>query len=287
MSALAVQSLQSVSQAIAISANPKALRPISETAPIVSKEDIDWAQKLDKKMQFGWIPNEVDQAKYNTIVANLTAVRDGGGYVYEDTTSFSNNPRGIASIGSIIGRTLSGGYIGYQYGDDVSRITQTTYQNVKQGVVGGNWGEAGKGLVVGIKQAGAISLKAGAISSAINASTSIAANIFETISGRQTGQEGIGNVVSDTVGGFLSGVGATAFSGLSTLGISVAGVGGIPLMIAGVAGGAVGSVLIDMLYKGSGLFSLIKGRTMEALGSSAPAKKTVAEKVQATKPALN
>ena len=268
MSAFAVTSLQSVSRAMAISANQKPLTPISNTTPPISREDIEWAQKLDTKMQFGWIPNEVDQSRYNNIVQNLTQVRDGGGYVYEDTTSFSNNPRGIASIGSIVGRTLSGGYIGYRYGGNVATITQTTYQNVKQGVTHGNIGEAAKGLAVGLKQVGAISLKAGAISSALNAGTSILANTFETLSGRQTGQEGIGNVVGDTIGGFISGIGATAFSGLTTLGISVAGVGGIPLMIAGVAGGAVGSVLMDMLYKGSGVFSVIKGHTMDFLTPS-------------------
>lgn len=272
---MAIQSLPSVSQAMAQSANPKPVFPVSGTTAKVSPADIDWAEKLDKKMQLGYIPNQSDQIRYNHIIQNLQQIREGGGYVYEDTTFFSNNPRGIASIGSIIGRTLSGGYIGYRYSGEIANITHNTYQGIHDGIVGGHFGDAAKSLAVGLKDGGVIALKAGSISSAINAGTSIVANTFETLSGRQTGTEAIGNVAGDTVGGFLSGVGATVFSGLSTLGLSVAGVAGLPLVVAGVAGGAVGSVLLDMAYKGSGLFSVIKGRTMQMLKGSNTQSSTV------------
>ncbi len=238
------------------------------TAPVmapVSREEIEWAKKLDKKMEYGYVPDTAEQNRYNKVVAQLTGIKDGGGYVYQDTTSFSNNPRGFSAIGSLVGRTLSGGYVGYRYGGEVATITHTTYQNVKSGIVNGQFGQAFKGLAGGLKQVGVISIKAGGISSAINAGTSLFANTFETISGRQTAKEAVGNVAADTVGGFLSGMGASVFSGMASLGVTLAGAGGLPITIAAVAGGAVGSLLLDKAYKASGLFTLLKSKITKTL----------------------
>ena len=242
----------------------KPLEPISD-APRVAPTDLEWAEKLDKKMEWGYIPRAEEKQRYDNIVANLAAIRDGGGYVYEDKTSFSSNPQGISAIGSLVGRTLSGGYIGYRYGDRVGTITLDTYRQVKQGLSAGEPAQAWGGFVSGFKQAGALTLKAGGISTAINAGTSIVANVIDTVSGNQTRSEAIGNVAGDTVGGFFSGIGASLLSGTATLGMTLAGSAGLPVTIMGVAGGAVGSVLLDKAYKGSGLFTLIKTRTMEAI----------------------
>lgn len=243
----------------------KPLTPVSGTTPHVSPDDIEWAKKFDKKMEYGWIPSDADQTRYNKIVEGLKSIRDGGGYVYKDTTSFSNNPRGFSAIGSLLGRTLSGGYIGYRYSNEVATITHTAYNQIKTGIGSGDFGGALKGLAGGIKSSGIIALKAGGISSAINAGTSVVSNVVETLSGRQTGTEAVGNVAADTVGGFLSGVGASAFSGISTLGLSLAGTVGLPLTIIGVAGGAVGSVLIDKAYKASGLFTNVKSKVIKLI----------------------
>lgn len=244
----------------------KPLEPISDVQR-VSPEDLEWAEKLDKKMEWGYIPKADERTRYDIIVSKLTAIRDGGGYVYQDKTSFSNNPQGIAAIGSLVGRTLSGGYIGYRYGDRVGNITLDTYRQIKQGLTAGEPGQAWGGFVSGFKQAGALSLKSGGISSAINAGTSLVANVVDTAMGNQTGAEAMGNVAGDAVGGFFSGVGASIFSGTATLGMTLAGSAGLPVTIVGVAGGVVGSVLLDKAYKASGLFTLIKTRVMEAVDS--------------------
>lgn len=273
-----------------VSSTPTLIKPPNSPVakmPTVSSEDIDWAIKLDKKMVFGYVPSPENQARYNDIISRLNGIKDGGGYVYKDTTSFSNNPRGIAAIGSMVGRTLSGGYIGYKYSHDVAGITKNTYDAIKLGIGSGKFGQAFKGLAVGLKDVGVISLKAGGISSAINAGTSAVANAAEVMSGRQTGAEAVGNVTSDTVGGFLSGMGATVFSGISTLGLGVAGVAGTPLIVAGVAGGAVGSVLTDMLFKSSGLFTVLKNKVMLTLGGKEPQlpdEPKPVQEVQATTP---
>lgn len=242
-------------------------QPVSPHTPGVTREDIDWATKLDKKMEYGYVPSDADQQRYNMIIGHLKAVRDGGGYVYKDTTSFSSNPRGFSAIGSLVGRTLSGGYVGYRYSNEMATITHDTFVSVKDGISQGHFGEAFKGLAGGLKSSGIIAVKAGGISSAINAATSLVSNTFETIAGRETASEAVGNVGADTVGGFLSGIGASIFSGVSTLGLSLAGTAGLPLTIIGVAGGAVGSVLIDKAYKGAGLFSIIKGKITSVLDS--------------------
>lgn len=260
MTVSAIQPLNTIPGTLSPQQSPNPLQPVSPHTPDVSPADIDWAQKLDKKMEYGYIPSDSDQKRYNMIVGHLKAVRDGGGYIYQDTTSFSNNPRGFSAIGSLLGRTFSGGYIGYRYSNDVANITHESFLQIKQGIHAGDFGQAIKGLAGGLKGTGIIAIKAGGISSAINAGTSIVSNVFETISGRQTGTEAVGNVAADTVGGFLSGIGASIFSGISTLGLSLAGSVGVPLTIIGVAGGAVGSVLIDKAYKGSGLFTIIKSK---------------------------
>jgi len=265
MTTVAMQSLSSVSGALAVSTAARTSAVVSGSKPQIGREEIEWAQKLDRKMEYGYVPNATEQQRYNQVIEALKSVRDEGGYVYQDKTSFSSNPRGVAAIGSLVGRTLSGGYIGYRYGHDIGGITHTTFNTIRNGISAGDIPLALKGFAVGVKQAGAISLKAGAISSAFNAGTSIVANVVETLSGRQTGAEGVGNVAGDTVGGFLSGVGATAFSGISSLGLSIAGATGLPLTIMTVVGGAVGSVLTDKLYKGSGLFSVVKNKVTHAI----------------------
>lgn len=265
MTVTAIQPSTPLSGRLQMMQTGKPVQSVSNDVPSVSHEDIEWAKKLDKKMELGFIPSQPDQQRYNRVVEHLKAIRDGGGTVYQDTTSFSSNPRGFSAIGSLLGRTLSGGYIGYRYSHDMADVSLTTYNAVKTGITTGDFGGALKGLAGGLKDGGVISLKAGGISSAINAGTSVVSNVFETIAGRQTGSEAVGNVAADTVGGFLSGVGASAFSGLSTLGISLAGVVGLPLTIVGVAGGAVGSILIDKAYKASGLFSVIKTKTTKLI----------------------
>lgn len=238
--------------------------PVPE--PDVSRDEIEWAKKLDTKMQFGYIPKAEERERYAKITTQLGNIRDNGGYVYEDKTSFSRNPKGIAAVGSIIGRTVSGGYVGYRYSGTMSKITLDTFNNVRSSLAAGKISEALKGAAVGLKQTGIVSLKAGAISGAINAATSLGANLISVAKGEETSSEAAGNVVSDTVGGFMSGVGATVFSGLSSLGLSMAGGAGLALTVMGVAGGAVGSVLTDMAFKGSGLFTVIKHRTTELWG---------------------
>ncbi len=264
-------SLPSISDKLKADKNLKPLEPISN-APRVVPEDLEWANKLDKKMEWGYIPRAAEKTRYDNIVANLTSIRDGGGYVYQDKTVFSNNPQGISAIGSLVGRTLSGGYIGYKYGDRVGTITRDTYNQVKNGLTAGEPGQAWGGFVTGFKQVGALSLKSGAISTVMNTGTSIVANVINTTAGNQSGAEGIGNVAGDAVGGFFSGVGASMFSGGATLGMTLAGATGLPVTIVGVAGGAVGSVLIDKAYKGSGLFTVIKNRVMEAIDEPASEK---------------
>lgn len=235
------------------------------TPAAVTREDIEWAKKLDKKMELGYIPNPSEQSRYNKIVAHLTVIKDEGGLTYEDKTSFSNNPRGFSAIGSMVGRAFSGGYVGYKYSHDVAGISRETYQTIKNGIAAGEWGTALKGFAGGVKQTGVIALKAGGISSAINAGTSLISNVLETAGGRQTAKEAVGNVAADTVGGFLSGLGATVFSGAATLGMSLSNVGGLPITIAGVAGGVVGSLLLDKAYKASGLFTMLKNKVMRTM----------------------
>lgn len=260
-----LQPLPSLGDQLKKNQNLKPLDPISDDTPRVTPDELEWAEKLDKKMEWGYIPKSEEKIRYDVIVSKLTAIRDGGGYVYQDKTSFSNNPQGISAIGSLVGRTLSGGYIGFRYGDRVGKITLDTYNQVKQGLTTGSPGQAWGGFVGGFKQVGSLSLKAGGISTAINAGTSLIANVANVAAGNQSGAEAIGNVAGDTVGGFFSGVGASLFSGTATLGMTIAGSAGLPVTIMGVAGGAVGSVLIDKAYKGSGLFSVIKHRVMEAV----------------------
>ncbi|MGV3523187.1 MAG: hypothetical protein ACO1RX_03125 [Candidatus Sericytochromatia bacterium] len=266
----AIAPIQSVSGKLAHQLNPKPLLPLAPHANPVTPDDLEWAEKLDRKMEYGHVPSAEEQRRYNQIVENLKAVRDGGGYVYQDTTSFSNNPRGVAAIGSLVGRTLSGGFIGYRYGGNVSGILSNTLSQTKNSLANGEILGAVKNVAVGLKQTGVVSLKAGGISSAINAGTSVISNVAETLAGRQTGSEAVGNVTADTVGGFISGFGASIFSGVSTLGLTMAGAAGLPLTLVGVAGGAVGSVLLDKAYKASGLFSLIKNKVMGLLDEELP-----------------
>lgn len=238
--------------------------PVS-AQPSIKPSDIDWADKLDKKMEYGYVPSLQEQERYNQVLNQLHHIKQDGGYVYQDKTAFSNNPRGIAAIGSMVGKALSGGYVGYRYGGDMSHTYKETFVQVKSGITSGDFSHVVRSLGTGIKEAGGIALKSAGISAAVSAGTAVVSNVFEMMAGRQTAKESIANVTADTVGGLLTGVSASTFAGLTTLGLSFAGVTGLPVTILGVASGAVGSLLIDKLYKASGMFTMLKNRVSRAI----------------------
>ncbi len=52
------------------------------TAPVmapVSREEIEWAKKLDKKMEYGYVPDTAEQERYNKVVGQLTGINEGWG----------------------------------------------------------------------------------------------------------------------------------------------------------------------------------------------------------------
>lgn len=240
-------------------------RAPASTQTALKPGDIDWAEKLDKKMEYGYVPSLPEQERYNQVLKQLHSIKQDGGYVYQDKTAFSSNPRGVAAVGSMVGKALSGGWIGYKYGGDMSHTYKETFLQVKSDVAGGNISGAFRSLGVGIKDAGVIAAKSAGISAVISAGAAVASNIFEMAAGRQTAKESVANVAADTVGGLLTGATASTFAGLSTLGLSFAGVTGLPLTILGVTSGAVGSLLMDKLYKASGLFTMLKNRVSRVI----------------------
>lgn len=232
-----------------------------QAPPIVAEltaDEIDWAIKIDKRRELGYVPGAEVQERYNKVIQQLQGIHTNGGYIYEDTTAVSSNPKGFAAIGSLVGRTLSGGYVGYQYAKPFAREITTTVEAIKQGGGIGNIGNTAKQIAFGIRDVGLVTAKAGGISAAINGGVSVVSNLVEMTTGNLSTADAVGNVAADTVGGLLSGMAGAGFAGMSVLGMTAAKVGGLPTTIMAVTAGVVGSLVMDKIYKGSGLFTILK-----------------------------
>lgn len=138
-----------------------------------------------------------------------------------------------------VGELLIGGISGYQNHAQIADAIDKLRTN------GMNLADA--------KALGQASLKAGGLSAGISAAASAFQNISAVAQGKLSGKDAVSNVTTDTVGGLMAGTTAGLGAGAASLALKSIGAGGLVLSIGAAAAGALGGLLGNRLYDGSGL----------------------------------
>jgi hypothetical protein len=162
----------------------------------------------------------------------------GGTPVSSDTGTGSGFSTDFASISSMVAHGAGGGFSSYKLGAQMG-------QNMK-----GMFGNGFKGFIGGAKNVAITGVKGAGLSALVSAGVSAISNGVGVATGKVDGSKAVSNVIGDTIGGAVGGLGAVTLGGLGNLALGAFGVAGLPLTIATVGLGAVGGVLAGKMTKG-------------------------------------
>lgn len=165
--------------------------------------------------------------------------------VVGDTGSFGSD---FSSIGRMVAHAGGGGFASYKLGGQMADNYKGMFSNGIKGFFGGVKNVA----ITGVKGAG--------LSALVSAGVSAVANGVGVATGKQDGSTAVSNVLSDTIGGAVGGLGAVTLGGLGTLALRSFGIAGLPLTIATVGLGAVGGVLAGKLLDSSGAMQSLQSK---------------------------
>lgn len=210
------------------------------------------------------------QTPYNGYNGGMQTSPHGGIVpdTYTDTSGFSK-------MGSMISAAGSGGFVAYKLGGQMAKNignifggggnTQVQAQLAKSSQAllskGGNGlvseiqktsaaaakglnPQAGKGgsIIGGVGSVLATGLKGAGLGALVGAGISAVSNGIGVATGQISSSRAMDNVIGDTIGGAVGGLGAVTAAGLGSMLLGKMGVAGLPLTIATVALGAVGGM---------------------------------------------
>ena len=161
----------------------------------------------------------------------------------------------FTKIGGIVGSAVAGGAASYKFSATFSNSLKSTVQEVKTAEGMGN---KFKASFPGVKDMAQTSMKAAGIGALISGGISAITNGVDVLRGKKTGAEAVGTFAADTAGGAVSAMTGVAAGGLATFALG-AMFTGTPLIAIGVGVGALGALLGDRLFKGSGAYDAIRG----------------------------
>lgn len=210
------------------------------------------------------------QTPYNGYNGGMQTSPHGGIVpdTYTDTSGFSK-------MGSMISAAGSGGFVAYKLGGQMAKnignifggggnnaqlqaqmakSSQALLSNGGKSLVSelqktgaaakGLNPQAGKGgsIIGGVGSVLATGLKGAGLGALVGAGISAVSNGIGVATGQISSGRAMDNVIGDTIGGAVGGLGAVTAAGLGSMLLSKMGVGGLPLTIATVALGAVGGM---------------------------------------------
>ncbi len=98
--------------------------------------------------------------------------------------------------------------------------------------------------------------------SLIGGAVSSLTNMYKVVTGKEKGSEAVGSVVSDTVTSGVSGAVGAVAGGFASLGLGIAGIGGVPGIALAAGVGLIGAVGSQLLMQKSGIGEAIKNKVM-------------------------
>ena len=169
----------------------------------------------------------------------------------------------FTQIGSTVSTLAAGGAASFKYSSTFSNSLKTTITDVKATEGGFN---KIKATLPGVKSMGMTTLKAGGVGAIVSGAISAISNGIDVLRGKKTGAEAVGTFAADTANGTIGAMAGVATGGLATFALGSM-LTGTPLLVVGVGLGALGAIISDRLFKGSGAYdgirSSIMGRTSQ------------------------
>ena len=161
----------------------------------------------------------------------------------------------FTQIGNTVSAVAAGGAASFKYSSTFSNSLKTTITDIK--AAEGGMGKV-KASLPGVKSIGMTTLKAGGIGALVSGAISAISNGVDVLRGKKTGAEAVSTFAADTANGTVSAMTGVAAGGLATFALGSM-LAGTPLLIVGVGVGALGAILGDRLFKGSGAYDAIRG----------------------------
>lgn len=206
----------------------------------VTMSEIEWALIVEEKVQkYGYKPGPEEEAKYKNI---LTRFKNNSEIKMEFLDALSAQAPWVgANVSSIRYSKVAAGQI--------SKVIAAI--------------KTGNGSVVGsLKSLGGTVLKSTGLSALVSGGFSAVTNGIAYWQGKKTATQAVSNVVTDTVSGAATGLGATLVGGAAMAalaGTSVAGFG-LTLLVGGA--GILGGYLTDMLMNKTGAKEWVKSKVI-------------------------
>ncbi|MGV3523943.1 MAG: hypothetical protein ACO1RX_06950 [Candidatus Sericytochromatia bacterium] len=235
-------------------ANPNVFGPGMPAADQqVTMSEIEWALMLEEKVQkYGYTPTPEEEAKYQNTLARFKTNS-------EIKMEFLDS---LAAQSPWVGANVAS----MRY----SKIAATQVSNVISAIKNGTGSVAGA-----LKSLGMTAVKSTGLSALVSGAFSAVTNGIAYYQGKKTKTQAVANVVTDTVTGAATGLGATVVGGAAMAalaGTSIAG-WGLTLLVGGA--GILGGFLADKLLTKSGAKDWVKSKVismMDGLGSPKPAQ---------------
>ncbi|MBF2053480.1 MAG: hypothetical protein IGS03_08455 [Candidatus Sericytochromatia bacterium] len=206
----------------------------------VTMSEIEWALIVEDKVQkYGYKPTPEEEKRYQNI---LTRFKNNSEIKMEFLDS-------LAAQSPWVGANVAG----IRYGKIVANQVSEAIGAIKSGT----------GSVIGsLKAVGGTLLKSTGLSALVSGGFSAVTNGIAYMQGKKTATQAVSNVVTDTVTGAATGLGATLAGGAAMMalaGTSVAGFG-LTLLVGGAS--ILGGFLADKVLTKTGAKEWIKSKTI-------------------------
>ncbi len=218
----------------------------------VTMSEIEWALIVEEKVQkYGYKPTPEEEARYQNILGRFKN-NDKIKMTFLDSLA-AQSPWVGANVGQV------------RYGKIVASEVSNLIGAIK----------TGNGSVVGaLKGIGMATLKSTGISALVSGGFSAVTNGIAYWRGEKTKTQAVSNVVTDTVTGGITGLGATLAGGAAMAALAGTAVSGIGLTLLVGGAGMLGGWLTDKLFTSSGAKDWVKSKTIAMMDGLTPQPQT-------------
>ncbi len=214
----------------------------------VTMSEIEWALIVEEKVQkYGYKPSPEEEARYQNILGRFKN-NDKIKMTFLDSLA-AQSPWVGANVGQV------------RYGKIVASEVTNLISAIK----------TGNGSVVGaLKGIGMATLKSTGISALVSGGFSAVTNGIAYWRGEKTKTQAVSNVVTDTVTGGITGLGATLAGGAVMAALAGTAVSGIGLTLLVGGAGMLGGWLTDKLFTSTGGKDWVKSKTIAMMDGLGP-----------------
>jgi len=216
----------------------------------VAMSEIEWALILEEQVQkHGYKPTSDEEARYQNILGRFKANSE-------------------IKMGLLDALAAQSPWVG-------SNVAQIRYSKIMASqvsdIIGGI--KNGTGTVMsGLKGLGKTALKSTGLSAVVSGGFSAVVNGIAYFRGEKTKLQAVSSIVTDTVTGAATGLGATVAGGIATAALAATSITGLPLTLLIGGAGILGGYLADKLLTKTGAKDWIRSKVIGWMTPSQPAQ---------------